>query len=178
MSRTRSNAVSRHSCASVVRLSAMHRTSLYAIAALLLVSGALWLIFHHFIVVRGALGPVRHPLEPWFLRIHGAAAMAFLVVFGTMLPVHVRRAWDLRRNRGSGIAMFAFIAWLIATGWGLYYFGDESLRAAASIAHWTVGFAVAAVLAMHIATRGHKTAQWSAPVQNRDGRARHGHQAR
>ena len=155
MTRARPHADNRHQRPSGVRLSAAHQMWLYAIAVLLLASGAIWLGFHYFVIVHGDFGSAHHPLEPWFLKIHGAAAMTFLVVFGTLLPIHLRRAWQLHRNRSSGATMFASIAWLTTTGWGLHYLGDESLRAAASGAHWVAGLAIAPMFALHVALGRH-----------------------
>ena len=36
------------------------------------------------------------------MKIHGAAAMAILVLVGMLLTGHVRFAWRARRNRGNG----------------------------------------------------------------------------
>jgi cation transport ATPase len=122
----------------------------YGTFAALAVTGLGWLLLHHFVGVAGEFGSTRHPLEIWLLRLHGAAAMAFLVLIGTLLPLHVRSAWRARRNLATGIAMLAANAMLVATGYALYYVGSEVLRSWASVIHWGVGLGAVALMATHI----------------------------
>jgi hypothetical protein len=98
----------------------------------------------------GEFGEQPHPAEPWSLKLHGAAAMAILVILGTLLPTHVRFAWHARRNRPNGIMLISVFAFLILTGYGLYYFGDERLRSWTSCLHLVVGLALPLALILHI----------------------------
>ena len=91
-----------------------------------------------------------HPAEPWSLKLHGAAAMAILIILGTLLPTHVRFAWHARRNRPNGIALLAFFVLLVVTGYGLYYLGDERLRSWTSWLHLGIGIALPAMIILHI----------------------------
>jgi hypothetical protein len=116
---------------------------------LLLLSGVLWLLFHYFSAVPGELAEARHPLEAWWLRLHGAAAMGFLIVLGTVLPVHARRAWNLRRNRWTGAVVLCAIAAMLITGYALYYAGSEELRPWISGSHWAIGLIAAPALVLH-----------------------------
>ena len=106
-----------------MRLGKWHQGYLYVVCTLLVLSGALWLLFHYFVRMPGQFGDSPHPLEPWWLCIHGLSAAAFLIGFDSVLPGHVRRAWVARRNRISGTFFFSLLALLIATGYGLYYLG-------------------------------------------------------
>jgi len=115
----------------------------------LLISGALWLVFHYFVTIGGEFGERRHPLEAWWLRLHGAAAMAFLIALGTLLPIHVRRAWQLGRNNLTGVAVLSVVAALVITGYGLYYAGGENLRVWISVVHWVIGLTGIPVLILH-----------------------------
>lgn len=90
------------------------------------------------------------PVEPWWLRVHGAAAMAFLVALGSLLPGHVSRAWQMRRNHRSGLFMLGLVLLLIATGYGLYYAGDEQTRPWISCVHWVLGLAAAGMAPLHV----------------------------
>ena len=117
---------------------------------LLLVSGALWLLFHYFVRVHGQFGEAPHPLESWWLRLHGAAAMLVLIVLGSLLPVHVRRGWHQRRNLLAGTILGAVGLLLIASGYALYYFGGEELRPWISVFHWVVGLSALPLLIWHI----------------------------
>ena len=133
-----------------LRLGKWHQSYLYVVGTLLVLSGALWLLFHYFVRMPGQFGDSPHPLEPWWLRIHGLSAAAFLIGFGSVLPGHVRRAWVARRNRISGTFFFSLLALLIATGYGLYYLGEDSVRASVSAVHWLVGLGMPALMGWHI----------------------------
>ena len=133
-----------------LRLGKWHQGYLYVVGALLVLSGALWLLFHYFVRMPGQFGDSPHVLEPWWLCIHGLCAAAFLIGFGSVLPGHVRRAWVGRRNRLSGALFFALVALLIASGYGLYYLGADSVRAIVSIAHWSVGLGIPLLMGWHV----------------------------
>jgi len=133
-----------------IRLGPWHQGAVYGATAALAVSGTIWLVLHYFFAVPGEYGPQTHPLEPWMLRLHGAAAMAALVIYGSLLPVHVRRAWSIRRNIALGIGLVSIMLLLTVTGYLLYYSGDENARPVISAAHWILGLVVPALLVWHI----------------------------
>ncbi|MDO3522046.1 hypothetical protein [Ralstonia pseudosolanacearum] len=133
-----------------VRLSQRHKRWLYATGAVLCCSGLGWLVAHDLLGGQGPFGDAPHPSEPWWLRIHGAAAMGFLVALGSLLPGHVARAWQMRRNHRSGLFMLVLAALLVATGYGLYYAGDEQTRPWISCVHWLLGVAAAGVAPLHV----------------------------
>ena len=132
------------------RLSARHQFWLHGTIALLFLSGVLWLVFHQYLRAHGDFGETANPAEPWFLKAHGAGAMLFLLLLGTVLPGHVRRAWHARRNRFTGAVFLGVNGLLIITGYGLYYFGGEKLRPVVSALHWIVGLLFPLVLIWHI----------------------------
>lgn len=136
--------------ANPIRLGRWHQGAVYGATAVLVVSGIIWLVLHYFVVVPGEYGPQIHPLEPWMLRLHGAAAMAGLIIYGSLLPVHIRRAWSIRRNIALGIGLVAIMLLLTATGYLLYYAGGENIRPVISAVHWILGLAVPALLAWHV----------------------------
>ncbi|MHB1186809.1 hypothetical protein [Thiobacillus sp.] len=133
-----------------IRLGARHKRALYAIFLALWGSGVLWLLFHYFLRVAGEFGDAAHPLEAWWLRLHGLAGFAALVAVGSVLPVHARRAWQLGRNRRTGLAMKAWLLWLAATGYALYYFVSEANEAWLPPAHWVAGLALPLAGLIHI----------------------------
>lgn len=132
-----------------LRLSRRHRAFIYAAGATLVASGLAWLVAHYFLCEPNEFGESHHPSEPVWLRIHGAGAFCALIVFGTVLPGHVARAWSMRRVRISsvrrnvitGTAILSLAAGLVLTGYGLYYLGSEELRPYISSAHWIFGLA-------------------------------------
>ena len=87
------------------------------------------------------------------MKIHGAAAMAGMVLLGTLLARHVPCGWKKRANRISGAALLTALLWLVVSGYALYYSGNESLRALASQTHFWIGVALAVVLALHQGSR-------------------------
>lgn len=133
------------------RLSRRREALVHVVLGTLWLSGVAWLVFHHFLRVPGEFGELPHPLESWWLRLHGAAAFAALWLLGVLWPTHLLPAWRSRR-RASGIVLAAFLAVLVASGWLLYYGGEET-RGAVSLLHWIGGLALALPLLWH-ALRG------------------------
>ena len=140
-----------------MRLGRHHRQWIYGVGGSLVGSGIGWLIAHYLLVDAGSFGETHHPSEPWWLRLHGASVMAFLVVLGTILPGHVKRAWSARKNCTqsvrknviTGILMLSLLAALALTGYALYYSGDEDLRPYISTGHWVIGLAAAVGFYQH-----------------------------
>jgi len=153
----------------IVRLSSGHRRWVYWTAAAVFGSGVLWLIFHYFLEAEGQFGPSPHPLEQWWLRLHGAAAMVCLLVVGSLLPVHVRRSWHQRRNLPVGIVLATVLLVLLLSGYALYYFGGEQTRVWISTLHWGIGIGSPLVLLWHIAS-GRRGARDKPPAAMHRGR--------
>ncbi len=137
--------MSRH----VFRLSRRHRLALATTLSASLVSGVAWWVLDNFCQIQGEFDISPHPAQAWLLRFHGAAAMAALVVLGSLLPVHVLRAWRAKRNRRTGAGLLALLALQIATGYALYY-ADNPLREAAGQLHFFLGLSLPATLVLHI----------------------------
>jgi hypothetical protein len=134
-----------------IQFSPRLRNTFHVVFGLLFLSGAAWWALHRWGQVDGEFGPQPHPLEPWLIRVHGGAALAVLVLLGLLLPVHVRRAWLVARNRVSGSVMLALCLLLALTGWALYYAGGETIRTVASRVHVVLGLALPFLLLMHVA---------------------------
>ncbi len=132
-----------------VKLSDHHKVWLYAVTLLVYVTGVAWAWLHYLGGRAEELAP-RSAAEPWMLKLHGAGAMAILVLLGTLLPGHVRFAWHTRRNRPNGVALILFFAFLGVSGYGLYYFGNERLRSWTSWLHLAIGVALPAMIVIHI----------------------------
>jgi cation transport ATPase len=132
------------------KLSARHQLWLYGVFSVLFISGAGWAAAHFFLSQQTEFGEIPHPSEPWWLNVHGAAAMAMLVLLGTLIPLHVRRGWQMKRNRTSGSLLLAFNAILTITGYALYYAGAEQLRNWSSRVHLILGLAIPILLAAHV----------------------------
>ena len=131
-------------------LSVPRRVWLYSLVGVLTASGAAWLVCQHWLRIEGEFGVTPHPSAPWWMRLHGAAAMLFLVLLGTLLRDHVRLGWRSHRNRPSGAGLLGICAWLTFTGYGLNYVGGESLRLWLSRLHWLPGLLWPLLLVIHI----------------------------
>lgn len=117
------------------RLHPAHRALLYAVLGVLFASGAI-----------GEMESVRALL----MKVHGAAAMATLILVGVLLAKHVPGGWTARANRASGVVLLAALTWLSATGYVLYYAGGERWREIAAQTHLWIGIGVAAIFAVHL----------------------------
>lgn len=126
-----------------------HRHILYAACLTLLISGAAWAWIQHLDLAGQAdeqLVRLKQPL----IAIHGISAMAFVLLLGTLLPGHVRRAWQARKNRRNGVFFLASVSLLTLSGYALYYLGDEAWRQTTSRFHLWLGLAAPVLLMGHI----------------------------
>jgi hypothetical protein len=132
-----------------LRLRAGHRLILYAAALSLLVSGGAW-AWANRLDQAGQAGESLHQFKPWLMKIHGLSAMAFVLLLGTLLPGHVRRAWHARKNRGNGAFFLTAVSVLTLSGYLLYYLGDEDWRSGTSNFHVWLGLTAPVLLVWHI----------------------------
>lgn len=133
-----------------MRLPRWARWCVYVIGVVCALSGATWLLLHHFVQREGEYGPEPHVLEHPSLVLHGVSGLAMLWVLGLVWLPHVRRGWAKRAHRVVGGTMAALMLWLALSAAGLYYLGDDSARSVTSLAHWIAGLAAAAWLPIHI----------------------------
>jgi hypothetical protein len=124
--------------------------TLYLTTGLLWISGALWLYYKYYGQVQGEYGAQASPVQPILLEVHGAVAMAFLIVLGSLFVDHVPMGWKQKKHRPSGLSLLSVSVILILTGWGLYYLGDQNIRRWTSVVHWGVGLAVPVLLFLHV----------------------------
>jgi hypothetical protein len=115
--------------------------------ALLFLSGVAWTYWNYLVA---SPGDFETGAKTWAMKIHGAAAMAVLVLIGMVLSAHVRFAWRAHRNRVNGSVFLSAFAVLTITGYGLYYGGGERLRAWTSWVHLAIGLALPLLLVTHI----------------------------
>src|SRR6478735_1144469 len=137
----------RHLRPDSIRLKRLQRYFLYAVLALVFLSGVAWAYWNYLVA---SPGDFEMSAKTWAMKVHGAAAMAVLVLIGMLLNAHVRFAWHARRNRANGSVFLSAFAVLIITGYGLYYAGGEGLRAWTSWIHLAIGLALPILLLVHI----------------------------
>lgn len=126
-----------------VRLPRWHRWVLYAGFVLVAATGIVWTFSHDVL----ALGP--NTLERTMLEVHGASSFVALMLFGSLVPQHMRLAWITRRNRTSGVLMVTFFLVLAVSAYGLYYAGED-IREFTRWLHIYVGILGCASLPLHI----------------------------
>lgn len=137
----------RHQRPDRIRLRRLQRYFLYAVLALVFLSGVAWAYWNYLAASRGEF---EMSAKAWAMKIHGAAAMAVLVLVGMLLNEHVRLAWRARRNRVNGSVFLSAFGFLTVTGYGLYYAGGERLRAWTSWIHLAIGLVLPILLLIHI----------------------------
>ena len=134
----------------MIRLSKVHELIIYLIAVIVITSGFLWLYFDFFIRVETEFSLLVHPLQNTFLILHGTSSIFFLIALGSVLPIHVLKAWKTKNNRLSGGFFLLLFTILILTGIGLYYSGVEENRQFLSILHWVIGILFPVFFVIHI----------------------------
>ena len=139
-----------------MRLPGWQRRSFYAVSAALLASGVAWLAAHFLMRPVTQFGASIHPLEPWSMKLHGAAAMLSLWLVGTMLHLHIKRGLSGVRNRSAGWSMIGLLGWLGLSGYALYYIAGEESRPVWSAVHWAAGLLMPALIILHV-VNGRKT---------------------
>lgn len=140
---------------------------------LLWLSGVAWLLVHHFGTVQGEFGPEVNPLEPWALRVHGAAMPVLMLGLGSLLVVHVVRGWTHRTQRWTGLALLVLLGLLAVSGYCLYYVAADGLRGPIGIMHWVIGIAVLPLFLWH-RLRSRRRRRARADAATRDAPSLHG----
>ncbi|HLH36916.1 MAG TPA: hypothetical protein VKX41_19750 [Alloacidobacterium sp.] len=125
------------------------RMAIYVTGVGVWLTGGLWLLYHYFLVKQGEFGPETNPLEPWWLKLHGAFAFAAMWLFGLLWGVHISKAWPHKRRRWSGGVTAGLLIWLTLSGYLLYYIGDERIRPVVSLLHWVVGLGLPLAFLWH-----------------------------
>ena len=132
-----------------LQLSRRHRLTLYLVSVVLLVSGAAWAWVHR-LDDAGQAGEALRQWKPWLLKVHGYAALGFVLLLGTLLTGHIRRSWHAHTNRANGACFLIAVSLLTLSGYTLYYLGDENWRNATSQFHLWLGLVAPALLFWHI----------------------------
>jgi hypothetical protein len=105
------------------------------------VSGVLYLLAHEFDIK--AIAVENHSI----LLVHGFASYFFVLLFGAVIPTHIKAGWKSKRNKISGSLMVLVMALLLLSGLFLYY-GDET-RDAALWVHWVIGVGLVLLFPFH-----------------------------
>jgi hypothetical protein len=133
-----------------LQLDGRFRAALYTVFSVLFVTGVAWLPADRLKNTAGA--DLWSALAPVLLVAHGGAAMVALLLLGALVPLHLAPAWRRDKNRALGVAMATLTALLIATAYGLYYIGSDTLREWTSDLHIALGLGFPALLTAHVIT--------------------------
>ena len=98
-----------------IRLHPYHYWLALAVLLAVAVSGLVWTVLHDLLQWADA------PVVRQILQLHGAFAFCSLILFGSMLPQHIRFAWVARRNRVTGTLTGIVFLLLTICAYGLYY---------------------------------------------------------
>jgi hypothetical protein len=131
------------------QISRRHRFLLYTASLVLFLSGISWAWIQH-LDEAGRAGDGLVRMKPWLIAVHGFSAMLFVLLLGTLLVGHVRRAWHARKNRKNGVFFLTAVCLLTLSGYALYYLGDENWRSATSNIHLWLGVVMPMLLLLHI----------------------------
>jgi hypothetical protein len=112
---------------------------LLCVLLLLSLSGVVWMVLHYFFAQPNEFGTARNPSESTWLRIHGIVAVVAVFLLGGVAMTHIAAGWKQLRNRPSGLTLAASGAFLILSGYALYYITADSARSVTSIAHEATG---------------------------------------
>ena len=134
----------------MIRLSKIHEYIIYLISVIVTISGFVWLYFDFFVRVETEYSLQVHPMQNIFLIMHGTSSLIFLILLGSVLPIHVYKAWKIKNNRLSGGFFLLLFTILILTGIGLFYSAVEDNRRILSVLHWVIGILFPIFFVIHI----------------------------
>lgn len=132
-----------------VRLTRGRRLTLYGVGTGLWLTGALWVVFHYFMVQKTTFGPSPHPLEHWWLSLHGLFAFGALWMLGLLWGAHIVGGWRSGRRRITGSLLLLVMVELTATGYLLYYPPSDDAVSTVALLHLTVGLATPLPFVIH-----------------------------
>ena len=134
----------------MIRLSKIHEYIIYLISVIVTISGFVWLYFDFFVRVETEYSLQVHPMQNIFLIMHGTSSLFLLILLGSVLPIHVLKAWKIKNNRLSGGFFLLLFTILILTGIGLFYSAVEDNRRILSVLHWVIGILFPIFFVIHI----------------------------
>lgn len=126
-----------------IRLHPWHRVLVYLVLFIIAATGLFWTVLEDVLMQ----GP--GPLPALLLKTHGICSAVALMVFGSLLPTHMRLAWRHRRNVSTGLLITLSMAVVSVTATALYY-GSEEWRDLTRWTHILVGAGMVLVLPLHV----------------------------
>ena len=125
----------------VAHLPKWQSISTHLIFTICAASGVLYLLSHEFEIA--PLSVKNHTI----LSVHGFSAYFFILLFGALLPNHIKGGWQNKRNRISGSLMVLVMSLLLLSGLILYY--GDLMRDVALWVHWIIGGGLVLLFPFH-----------------------------
>ncbi|PCI60541.1 MAG: hypothetical protein COB34_02420 [Methylophilaceae bacterium] len=125
----------------VARLPFWQSLSTHITFVICAISGVLYLLAHEFDI---QLLPIK---SYSILIAHGFASYFFALLFGAVMPVHIKAGWKNKRNKISGSLTVLVMGLLLLSGLVLYYGADT--RDAALWVHWVIGCGLVLLFPFH-----------------------------
>ncbi len=100
----------------------------------LLLSGVAWMVWK----------------APMLMRIHGAGAILALIMFGWLIPSHIQIGLQKQKRVYTGLILVVVMALFAMSGYGLYYFSNDTLRTVTKYVHNGLGIASPILLIIHL----------------------------
>lgn len=132
------------------RLLRWHRRGIYALTAMLVVTGLAWLWVAYVLAPPGEPTPAPHAYAGTLLMWHGVAAYAALVACALVGQTHLRIGWRLPSQRVAGVMLTTSLLGLAVGGLGFYYVATEAVMPWLRWSHVALGLLLPAGLAWHI----------------------------
>lgn len=131
------------------------RTLVYAVFALLWVSGILWLVLHYAFPLHTDFGPGPNPFEALVMQVHGLSAVGGVFLLGWLGAEHISSRWGRRGQRISGYVLTTAAALLSISGYLLDY-STGSVHGGAALLHEVLGAAAVLLALAHWKVRGQR----------------------
>jgi len=118
-------------------------------------SGVVYAWMKYLLVSDDPYAVVNHPLQPWVLDLHVLAAPVTIFAIGLVIQDHIvvqLRKGSGRPGRGTGLTAVVCMAPMIATGYLIQVFVDETARRVCVGVHLVTGLIYLAAFAAHVVT--------------------------
>ncbi len=139
------------------RIPRWHRRAIYALTAMLVLSGVVWLLVVYLLAPPGEPVPAPHPWAGTLLLVHGVAAYAALLAYALVGHAHLRTGWRVPQLRNVALVLCVTIGVLALTGLGFYYLAAEAALPFLRWSHVAAGVILPCWLALHIVRGRHVT---------------------
>lgn len=126
-----------------IRLSKLHRWSLYFVWLILCVTGLYFAYTQDWQMMDPS------DLSVQTLKIHGIFAALMLILVGSLLSTHIKLSLHRKRNLTTGMSLLSLMVILSTTGTGLYY-SPEEWHESVKWAHIWIGLISILSLPLHI----------------------------